>query len=213
MMRADGANRGRSGISARGKAGAGSRADEGGFTLLEVLLATALTVIVMGAVYGTFFLLQRAAGGGQQSLQRLYEAQKTMDMLRRELEAAKGPMTVVDKEYFGHKGSTLSFTAFSPANGVLSTIIYSARATEGGGQGETIDLEKEQKAPGGRTEKADLLDNIGEFSVQVFSGGKWVRTIEADQPPQDIKVTLKISFKGRPFVLQEIAAPRIGNQL
>lgn len=182
----------------------------GGFTLLEVLLATALTVIVVGAVYATFSLVQRAAGTGQQSLRMLYEAQKTMDTLRCELEASEGPMTAVDKEYFGKKGSTLSFTAFSPGDGVLSRIVYSVK--EGRKEG-TIDLEKEQEAPGGKAEKAGLLDNIGQFSVQAFSDGKWVGTINASRPPQVLRVVLKIYFKDRPFVLQETVRPRIGSQL
>lgn len=181
-----------------------------GFTLLEVLLATALTVIVMGAVYATFSLLERAAGNGQQPLQRLYEAQKTMDTLRRELEASEGPVNAVEKEYFGKKGSTITFTAFSPMNGVLSKIVYSVKE---GRKAGTIDLEKEQQAPGGNLEKADLLDNIKEFSVQTFSGGRWVGTIEASEPPREMRVVLGIYFKDRPFVLRELVRPMIGKTL
>lgn len=208
MRRAGGKGRNR---AEGADAGVGFGGGGGGFTLLEVLLATALTVIVMGAVYATFSLVERAAGGGQQPLRRLYEAQKTMDTLRRELEASTGPMTVVNKEYFGKKGSTLTFTAFSPLNGVLSNIVYSVRESAKAG---SIDLEKEQQAYyGGELEKADLMDNIGAFSVQTFSDGKWAGTFEGDQPPQEIRVVLKIYFKDRPFVLREIITPRIHSRL
>ncbi len=44
----------------------------GGFTLLEVLLATALTAVVLAAVYGTFFLVERAREGANGSLVRMY---------------------------------------------------------------------------------------------------------------------------------------------
>lgn len=185
-------------------------AGEGGFTLLEVLLATALTVVVLGAVYGTFFLVERASHGGQDSLLGLYEAQKTMDLLRRELEAANGPLRVIDKEYFGKHGSTLSFTAFSPKNGVLSDITYSAKE---GGKKETITLEKQLQAQGQNAERAELLENIDRFSVQVYSGGKWVNTVNASSPPADIRVLLTVMFKGKPLTLEETVTPRIGRQL
>ncbi len=191
--------------------GMGKGSGAGGFTLLEVLLATALTVIVLGAVYATFFLVEKASSRGQQSLLVLYEAQKTMDLLRRELEAAEGPMTVVDKEYFGKHGSTLSFTAFSPKNGVLSKIVYSAK--EGDEKNRTITLGKELQAPGRKPQEDDLLEDIDEFSVQVYSGGKWVNTLEAGSPPEDVRITLRIVFKDEPLTLEETVTPRIGKQL
>ncbi|MDA8085928.1 MAG: prepilin-type N-terminal cleavage/methylation domain-containing protein [Nitrospiraceae bacterium] len=182
-----------------------------GFTLLEVLLATALTVIVLGAVYATFFLVERASRRGQQSLLVLYEAQKTMDLMRRELEASEGPMTIVDKEYFGKHGSTLTFSAFSPRDGVLSKIVYLAK--EGDEKNRTITLEKQLQTPGRKPQEADLLENIDEFQVQAYSGGKWASTLEAGSPPDEMRITLKLVFKDKPIVLEETVTPRIGKQL
>lgn len=182
----------------------------GGFTLIEVLLATALTVVVLAAVYGTFFLVEKAREGANGSLVRMYEAQKIMDVLRREIEAMNGPVTLVDKEYFGKKGSSFSFSAFSPNNGVLSGISYFAK--EGNKKG-TIDLVKELRMPGGAIENATMMENIEEFSVQVNSGGTWVRTVQAGSPPGDVHVVLKILFKGKPLTMEETVTPKIGKLL
>ncbi|MDA8086919.1 MAG: prepilin-type N-terminal cleavage/methylation domain-containing protein [Nitrospiraceae bacterium] len=185
---------------------------DGGFTLIEVLLATALTVVVLAAVYGTFFLVEKAREGANGSLVRMYEAQKIMDVLRREIEAMNGPVTLVDKEYFGKRGASLSFSAFSPKNGVLSKISYFAQEGDKKDK-DTIDLIKELQAPGGAIENAPLIENIEEFSVQIYSGGKWVRTLQASSPPGDVHVTLKILFKGTPLIMEETVTPRIGKQL
>ncbi len=182
----------------------------GGFTLLEVLLATALTVVVLAAVYGTFFLVEKAREGANSSLVKMYEAQKIMDVLRREIEAMDGPVILVDKEYFGKKGSSFSFSAFSPQNGVLSKISYYAK--EGDKKG-TIDLFKELQTPDGAIENAPMIENIKEFSVRIYSGGKWVRNVQAGNPPGDVHVTLKMYFKGAPLTLEETVTPRIGKIL
>lgn len=182
----------------------------GGFTLIEVLLATALTAVVLGAVYGTFFLVAKARDGANESVVRLYEAQKTMDILRREIEAMSGQLMLVDKEYFGKRGSSFSFSAFSPKDGILSHIGYFLQK---GGDKNTIDLWKELKRPGGAIENAPLIENIEEFSVQINSGGQWQRTVQAPTPPGDVRITLKFLFKGQPFAIEETVTPRVGKVL
>ncbi|MDA8091705.1 MAG: prepilin-type N-terminal cleavage/methylation domain-containing protein [Nitrospiraceae bacterium] len=183
---------------------------KGGFTLIEVLLATALTVVLLGAIYSTFFLVAKARDGANDSLVTLYETQKTMDILRREVEAMSGNMMLVDKEYFGKKGSSLSFSAFSPKDGVLSNISYFVKEN---GNKNTIDLMKQMQEPGGAVENAPLIDDVQEFSVQANSGGKWVGTLQAPNPPDNVRVSLKFLFKGQPFTIEETITPRVGKML
>jgi prepilin-type N-terminal cleavage/methylation domain-containing protein len=184
-----------------------------GFTFIEVLIAVLLTSVVLGAIYGTFFLAQRAKEQGGDSMLRLYEAQKIMDTLRRELEAVKGGVEIRDKEYFGKQASGVSFITFSPKRGILTKMDYSIKEDNG-----ALSMEKKEdylpnSAAAIPAHKAVLLEQIDEFIVEVNSGGKWVKTYSGTGRPSSMRVTLKVPFKGRLFTLSEIVTPRIGKTL
>src|SRR5208337_4235385 len=59
-----------------------------GFTLIEMLLAIALLSIVLVALYGTFFVSQKAIEGADDALVRLQEGRMAIDTIRRELDSA-----------------------------------------------------------------------------------------------------------------------------
>ena len=179
-------------------------ADKGGFTLLEVLLAVLLVGVVLGAVYGTFNLVERAKEGSSESLLRLYEARKTMDTMRREIEAMQGPFEVADREFYGKQGSSISFTGFSPQWGVFSKVAYSI-VDEGG----KLDLQKEFQLPGqAKPRTAILLENVEAFTVEVYTGGKWVKTLQSGGSGSPVRITMKIPFKGSFLTLTETAQSR-----
>ncbi len=179
-----------------------------GFTLLEILLATLLTAIVLGAVYSSYFLMEKAREGAGGSLRRLYEAEKTMDMMDSELAAIVNSVTVTDREYYGKETSGLSFGGFSPKRGIISAVSYSVLEEKG-----RLSLQKEIAWPGGRVSKGVLLDDIDEFMVEAYSGGKWVKTFQSNSAPDAVRVTLKFTFKGRPVTLSDTVVPRIGKSL
>jgi len=182
---------------------------EKGFTFIEVLIAALLTSVILGALYGTFFLADRAREEGGDSMLRLYEAQKVMDAMRRELEAVKGGIELRDKEYFGKQASGISFQSYSPKRGILSKMDYSVKEDKG-----FLRLEKEESFLHGQAARSVvLLEEIDEFIVEVNSGGKWVKTYSAGAGPSSLRVTLKVPFKGRLFTLTETVTPRIGKVL
>ena len=104
---------------------------EKGFTLLEVLIAVAILSIVLGAIYSTFFLSNRAMEGMDESMTKLQESRRAIDILRRELDALYYKETredtflkIVDKDNYGKQASQLEFTAFSTLTPGLSKISY-----------------------------------------------------------------------------------------
>jgi len=184
-----------------------------GFTFIEVLIAALLTSVILGALYGTFFLADRAREEGGDSMLRLYETQKVMDTMRRELEALKGGLELRDKEYFGKQASGISFESYSPKRGILSKMNYSIKEDK-----SVLSLEKEESFLGGNeagklTRKAVILEEIDEFIVETRSGGKWVKTYSGLAGTSSIRVTLKVPFKGRLFTLSETIDPKIGRVL
>lgn len=178
-----------------------------GFTLIEILIALSLTAIILGAIYATFFLADRAKESAGGSMLRLYEGQKIMDLMRRELEALTGHVQLIDKEYFGKQASGISFKGFSPKRGILSDIEYSIAEENG-----TLKLGKKEKVLGQKEARAVILDQIEEMKIEVNSGGKWVKAWEGDSP-QLLRVTLSFPFKGRICTLIETVKPRMNKSL
>ncbi len=104
---------------------------EKGFTLLEVLIAVAILSIVLGAIYSTFFLSNRAMEGMDESMTKLQESRRAIDILRRELDALYYKETredtflkIVDKDNYGKQATQLDFTAFTTLMPGLSKISY-----------------------------------------------------------------------------------------
>ena len=102
-----------------------------GFTLLEVLIAVAILSIVLTALYSTFFLSSRAMEDMDESMTKLQESRKAVDILRRELDSAyckdgdeKTFLKVLDKDLNGKQATQLEFTGFTPVRPGLSKISY-----------------------------------------------------------------------------------------
>jgi prepilin-type N-terminal cleavage/methylation domain-containing protein len=180
-----------------------------GFTLLEVLIAIVLTSAILGAVYATFSMVDMAKEGASESLLRLYEAQKAVDMMKKEVESVKGPLTVTDKEFLGKQTSSLAFNCLSPKRGIISAVSYALVNAEDG----KFNLSKSAQLPGGPIANAVLLEDVQEFTVEAKGiDGKWVKTWSGANPAE-IRLMLKIPFKDRSLTLTEVAKPRIGNPL
>ena len=61
---------------------------QAGFTLIEVLVAVFLLAVILGAVYTAFFVIHDATTITGNMVIRLQEARASMDLMRREIEAA-----------------------------------------------------------------------------------------------------------------------------
>ncbi|MDA8155253.1 MAG: prepilin-type N-terminal cleavage/methylation domain-containing protein [Actinomycetota bacterium] len=185
-----------------------------GFTLLEVLVAVAIGALVLAAVYGTFFMVQKATDTAGGSLDRLYECRKAIDVLRDELASAQAPVNVTGKEYLGKKGSTVSFVTYSPKTGLLTATSYFVREKKG-----NLSLVKQIVEPGRPAREAVILDRINSFLVEVNTGGgQWTDSgsysggqMSAGQ--EAIRISLSLDFKGSPITLSESVTPMIGRTL
>lgn len=190
--------------------------DRKGFTLLEVLVALTIAAVLLAAVYGTFFMVQKATDRAGGSLDRLYECRKAIDILRAELVSAKSPVTVTGKEYLGKKGSTISFITYAPRTGLLTTTTYSVNEKKG-----KLSLMKEITEPGRPARSAVILDDIDSFLVEIYSGGQWTDSgsytsssgTTSNSVDGGIRITLSMDFKGTPLKLTEYATPVIGTTL
>ena len=184
-----------------------------GFTLIEVLLAMAILAVILAALYGTFFLSERAMSAVDETVLGLHEMRNFMDMAGRETEAAvlnrDNPNTgfdIKDRDIYGKRASRYTFTAFSPLRPGLSLISYYAEeedkklvlykesfpASSNGGNGASG-----ANVSGG---KAEVMEDIEGFFVEARSGDKWVGTWDAAETgklPEEIRITVTVKMKER----------------
>src|SRR4030042_2663900 len=141
-----------------------------GFTLIEVLVSVAILSIVLTAVYSTFFLAQRAVEGMDESLVKLQESRRALDILRCELassffrEADENTLLQIkDRDSYGKSSSELTFTTFSVLQPGLSKVSYYIEENDG-----SLNLFKKTEAP----RKQEEAEGVGIIThLDVFSRG------------------------------------------
>ena len=200
-----------------------ARYGEEGFTLLEVLIALGISVIIMTALYSTFFLSRKAVDAVDDSLLRLQESRALLDTIKREMESALyervKPYTffkLEDRDFYGKQASRVSFTSFSPLIPGLAKIDYSVEEDDG-----KLVLKKRIGSAftqAGEPKSVELMENLESFTVEVRYGDKWVKTwdsAESNSMPEEIRVSVKVSEKKgeTPFMVYDVARPRYGKPL
>jgi prepilin-type N-terminal cleavage/methylation domain-containing protein len=196
-----------------------------GFTLIELLISLVMLSIILGALYSTFFLANKAVSGLDESLLKLQESRMFLDMISREIDAAlyspdnSNPgFKVEDRDVYGKQTSRLTFTSFSPMRPGLSAITYYV-----GEQNGILTLYKKiADTYSGLNESkkeplsAELIEGIEAFTVEVNQNGSLIKTwdtAETKNVPQEIRVTITVLIKDRQVSMYELIRPKIGRPL
>jgi general secretion pathway protein J len=198
-----------------------SSGTQDGFTLLELLIATAILAVIIAALYSSFFLSQKAIDGLDESLIGLQECRNALDVIGRETESLLYRQTnahtffkLEDRDFYGRQASRLSFTAFSPLTYGLSAISYYVEEKNG-----VLTLYKKMENPYKQDETLkgmELIEDVRSFAIEVKQGDKWVKTWDTGQtgaPPTEIRIAITAVLKGRPVSLFETVRPMIGGVL
>lgn len=190
-----------------------------GFTLIEVLISLTLLVIILGAVYGSFFTVNRAFDRFDNASLKYHETRMVLDTIRREVESSifkdmeKTPFVIKDRDRFGKTVSELLFTTLSLKNNLPIKVTYFIDDKDGVFRllkKETLAI---QTSDGFTTE---LIDNIKGFTVETLFNDKWVKTWDTgitNKPPEIIRVTIEFDDEGRDVKLTEYARLMIGKRL
>ena len=191
-----------------------------GFTLIEVLIAVGILSVVLAAIYSTFFLSHRAVEGMDESMLKLQESRRAIDILRRELDSAfytgedrNTFLKIQDRDIYGKQATQLTFTAFSPLRPGLSRISYYIEDKNG-----KLNLFKKVESPytHEKTEGVDIIEDIEAFSVETLYGGQWVKTWDTDISkgiPDEIRIGLSVIINGNKMTLFDVAKPRVGKSV
>ncbi len=197
-----------------------------GFTLIEILISLTLLTIVLGAVYSSFFSVQRAIERFDKISLKYHETRTALDMMRREVEGAlvknarsdeskkiKAGFVIKDRDVFGKNTSSLDLTAFSFKGSNLNTVSY--YVTEKDGKLDLLKSERPAAAPS-KEYKVDIVEEIESFTVETLFNQKWVRTWDTEltgKLPEIVKISIEFDDNGRLVKLSEYARPKIETQL
>jgi prepilin-type N-terminal cleavage/methylation domain-containing protein len=191
-----------------------------GFTLIEVLIAAAILSIVLAAVYSTFFLSHRAIEGMDESMVKLQESRRALDILKRELDSAvfigddkSTVFKMQDRDVFGKQTSQLSFTTFSILRPGISRIVYYIEDKDG-----KLNLYKKVESPykNEETEGVDIFEDLEDFTIEAKYNNQWVKTWDTDitkGTPDEIRISLSVMVKERKVTLFDLSKPRIGRPI
>lgn len=197
-----------------------------GFTLLEVVISLLLMVVVLSAVYGTFFTVHRVTERFNDLPVKYHETRTTLDIMRREIESSfiKIPETeespehealfvIKDRDILGSNSSELNLTAFSIGGRGIGVISYFVEEDD-----EKLRLLKQQGSvidpDSGYT--VEMIEDIGSFTVETFYNGKWVKTWDSSETgrlPDIVKLRIEFDDNGKTISLTEYAKPRTGSVL
>ena len=194
-----------------------------GFTLIEVLLAVAITAIIITALYSTFFLSRKAVDAVDDSLVKLQETRAVLDVMKREIESAvytgEKPYTLFkldDRDFYGKQASRMVISTFTPLLPGISKITYTVEENDG-----KLVLTKQIDAAYGRpldTRSVPLMEDIEGFTVEAGYNDQWVKTWDSaasNGVPDQIRISVKIRIKKEedPFTIFDLAKLRVGRTL
>lgn len=192
-----------------------------GFTLIEVLLALALTSLVVAALYGTFFSIERSQEMAIDDATARRELRSTLDLIRREVDATwyqsndqQLRFIVEDRDRFGKPASVLELTSIAPpaVTGSSDQILVRYRPIERHGR---LLLARELKDMHhlGDPVAYPQMEALESFLVECSDGSRWLRTWDARLNgglPRQVRITIAVKDGEREAAYSITATPRIG---
>jgi general secretion pathway protein J len=192
-----------------------------GFTLIEILIAVAILSIVLAALYSTFFLAHKAIDGMEESMVKLQESRRALDILKCELDSSYLSSTdehtffkIADRDIFGKGASQLEFTTFSTLRPGLSKISYYVEEKDG-----ELNLLKKVESPyvTGETEGIAIIEGLEAFTIEAkYGDDTWVRTWDSEmngREPPEIRISFSMLIKGKQVTLSDVSKPKIGGSI
>lgn len=195
---------------------------EAGFTLLELLVATAIGSVIIFALYMSFSSLLLGREAIDEGSERSREASRFVDAFSREVQSAY--ITGNGKTAFFRAGlkngappsATIEFTSIgypagSGPSGDLVAIRYAVDRDEAG----RAFLVKEIWNPYGAGDKpvrVEVMEGVSGFDLSFYNGKSWAGAWDAELEkglPVAVSAAVKIMDKGAEKEVRALAAPMV----
>lgn len=193
-----------------------------GFTLLELLLALAITALVLAAAYTTLFSLSRAQEHAARGMEQRRALRNSLDLLRRELSSVlikagdqRFRFMVQDRDFYGKPASTMQYATLAPPSEGISSDLVRVRYQTTEEDGGTLLLQRSSRGLFLSEEASSgypLLSNLEGVLVECYDGSKWGKTWDTTLTPslpKMIRVTITLLEGDRSVAYQVTATPRI----
>ena len=190
-----------------------------GFTLIEILISISILSIVLAAIYSTFFLSHKAVAGMDETILKIQETRRAIDILKCELDSVYYSndentfLKIEDRDIYGKQATQISFTTFSILKPGLSRISYFIEKKY-----KKLNLLKRVESPYSNeiTEGVEIIEDIKSFTIEAKYGDRWLKLWDTEinrSIPDELRISISFEIKGRPIILFDISKPRIGKEV
>ena len=196
-----------------------------GFTLLELLVAMSLLVIVVAALYSTYFGLMRGRDTAVAGMESRRELRETLDLIRREISSAiyvvgdkKLHFIVEDRDNFGKPASNLDFTTLAPpVSGSQPLSDQQAVAYRSVVEDGKLMLMRQSKDIFLTPDPVPYpqVEELEGFLVECLNGDKWIKSWDTELNhglPVTVRITLRVKEGDKTVDYVTIASPRINGK-
>jgi general secretion pathway protein J len=179
-----------------------------GFTLIEVLLALALSALLLTAVYWTYFSINRSIDAGTEGHEAMETGRNLIELLKRDIRGmtvAKFPLTAVTEEMDGQKAGAIDFVTTAQVGRDTHQLSRVGYALLKDPDGKKILIRKQTRNLRDDVVEyemtAELSTIVNSFSFGFYDGTDWVDSWDSKAKgalPKQVRITLDISDrKGR----------------
>jgi len=166
-----------------------------GFTLIEILVALAISAVVVGSAYTLLFTVKKGTAGVYEKMREKERAFNFLSMARKEIESiyyARDTdytgIKIEEKDFYGKPASRVTFTCFfKDGMKVISYDVVEDKDNRLNIVKTIADVVK-----GGKPIKITVLKDVEGFSVQVLDDGydKVYDSTKLKKVPKDVKISL-----------------------
>ena len=187
-----------------------------GFTLIEVLLALALSALLLTTVYWTYFSINRAIDAATEGHEAMETGRSLIELLKRDIRgisALKFPLTAVNEEIEGQKAGTIDFATtahLGPETHQITRVGYSLIQDP---DGRKILIRRQTRNLRDEVVKFEMTSELSKivssFSLDFYDGSDWVDNWDSKAKgtlPKQVRITLDVSDrkgKTRTFTTEE----------
>lgn len=174
-----------------------------GFTLVELLLAVALSALLMTIVYWTYFSINRSIDAATENQEALETGRMLTELIKRDIRGISparfrlaGKTEIVE----GHAFGDMEFVTTAVLDGDpvrLRKVGYSLVANE---KGERIFIRRESRnlddTLNDTAKSFELSRIVNGFRVEFYNGTQWVETWDSGgggNTPKQIRVTIDVT--------------------
>jgi general secretion pathway protein J len=174
-----------------------------GFTLIEVLLALALSALLLTTVYWTYFSISRSIDAATEGHDAMETGRGLIELLKRDVRGitlAKFPLVATIDEIDGQKVGAIEFTTTAHLGQDTRQLTRVGYALVQDSNGKKILVRRQTKNLRDEVVEFDmtseLSDIVSGFSLGFYDGTDWVDNWDSKTRnglPKQVRITLDIS--------------------